>query len=68
MLSRTIFRLLPATTPLAVTLSSQVSWGPSGDHLEACIQEALTPPHITSMLKVWLTSQAGSFEGDAEQS
>ena len=63
-----LFSSLASDNPLAVTLSSQVSWGPSGDHLEVCIQEALTLPHITSMLEVWLTSQAVSFEGDAEQS
>ena len=62
------FSSLASDNPLAVTLSSQVSWGPTGDHLEACIQDALTPLHITSMLEVWLTSQAGSFVGDAEQS
>ena len=56
------FSSLASDNPLAVTLSSQVSWGPSGDHLKACIQEALTPPHITSTPEVWLTSQAGSFE------
>ena len=49
MLSRTIFRLA-SDNPLAVALSSQVSWGSSAVHLEACIQKALTPPHITSML------------------
>ena len=38
------FSSLASENPLAVALSSQVSGDPAGDHLEACIQEALTPP------------------------
>ena len=38
--------------PLAVAFSSFSSWGPSGDHLVASWQEALTPPHILSWMEV----------------
>ena len=60
------FSGLTSDNPLAVALGSPPSWGPSGDHLEARIQKALTPSHITAVLEVWLASQVGSFGGDDE--
>ena len=38
------FSSISRDDPVAVALSSPSSWGPSGDHLVACLQEALTPP------------------------
>ena len=60
------FSGLTSDNPVSVALSSPASWGTAGDHLEARIQEALTPPHITAMLEVWPTSHVGSFGSDAE--
>ena len=58
------FSTISHNDPLAVALSSPSSWGPSGDHLVASLQEALTPPHILSQMEVWLSSQVATFRGE----
>ena len=58
------FSTISHDDPLAVALSSPSSWGPSGDHLVASLQEALTPPHILSQMEVWLSSQVATFRAE----
>ena len=55
------FASLPRNDPLVAALTQSQAWGPSGDHLDARLQEQCTPPHILSMMEVWISAQvAGS--------
>ena len=56
------FAALPRDDPVALALSQSRSWGSSGAHLDAGLQEQATPPHILSMLEVWIASQVAQFQ------
>ena len=45
------FRSLAPNCGPAIALTSPGALGPSGDHLDAQLQETLTPAHITSFLE-----------------
>ena len=55
------FASLLRNDPLVAALTQSQAWGPSGDHLDARLQEQCTPAHILSMMEVWISAQvAGS--------
>ena len=55
------FVSLPRNDPLVAALTQSQVWGPSGDHLDARLQEQCTLPHVLSMMEVWISAQvAGS--------
>ena len=56
------FAALPRDDTVAAALSQSRSWGSSGDHVDAGLQEQATLPHILSILEVWFASQVAHFQ------
>ena len=55
------FASLPRDDPSVAALTQSQSWGPSGDHLDARLQEQCTPAHILSMMEVWISTQVAGI-------
>ena len=59
------FDVLPRDDTVAAALSQSRSWGSSGDHLDAGLQEQATPAHILSTLEVSFSRRSDSSSRSA---
>ena len=55
------FASLSRDDPSVEALTQSQSWGPSGDHLDARLQEQCTPAHFLSMMEVWISTQVAGI-------